>query len=109
MHPDMRAPDEEVAVAGPAAPPVAGPARALVRLEAASLPRPAPAAPLTCVVGVLERLGPAGWPGAPVRPGQRVAALVGADGWADRLLVAPTGLVPVPDGVGAGEVAAVAL
>jgi NADPH:quinone reductase-like Zn-dependent oxidoreductase len=96
--------------------PAAG--QALVRMEASGLSGPelrlarglgAPAFPVVpgaSVVGVVEALGS---PRAAVSAGQRVAAVVGTGGWADRLLVRTADLVPVPDGVGAGEAAAVLL
>ncbi|MFE9095770.1 medium chain dehydrogenase/reductase family protein [Streptomyces sp. NPDC007264] len=95
--------------------PPPGPGRALVRVEASGVTfaeqqmrrgtyydMPAfPFVPGYDLVGVVEELGAP----APGRPelvvGQRVAALTGTGGWADRVLLDAGDLVPVPDGVAA--------
>ncbi|MYW90780.1 zinc-binding dehydrogenase [Amycolatopsis rubida] len=61
------------------------------------------------VVGVVEAVMETGGEreAAPVRPGQRVAALTGVGGWPDRVVLATADLVPVPDGISAEEAEAV--
>jgi NADPH:quinone reductase-like Zn-dependent oxidoreductase len=58
------------------------------------------------LVGVVETLGAGEAPDAPEAPlrvGQRVAALTKTGGWADRVLLDAADLVPVPDGVDPAE------
>jgi NADPH:quinone reductase len=95
--------------------PAAGPGQVLIRMEAVGASwvdtlfrrgenafgkRPLPGSPHGDVVGVVAAVGP---DVDAALAGQRVAALVDPDAYADYVVAGTDWLAPVPDGVGPGE------
>ena len=100
--------------------PVAGPGEVVVRVKAAALnffdtlliagkyqrQPELPFSPCGEIAGVVEAVGPGvtGW-----RPGERVMAYVGYGGARERVVVAASGLVAIPDGVSDEIASAIAI